>query len=51
VYWDQASVLVQLGLIQPHELPVVGAEAARSVLDRRVRLNGLIRRAKAHTRC
>jgi carboxymethylenebutenolidase len=47
LYWDQASVLVQLGLIQPGGLPVVGADGARSVLDRSIRLNELIRRAKA----
>ena len=47
LYWDQASVLVQLGLLQPGGLPVVGAEGARSVLDRSMRLNELIRRAKA----
>jgi carboxymethylenebutenolidase len=47
LYWDQASVLVQLGLLQPEGLPVVGAEAARSVLDRSIRLNKLIRRANA----
>ena len=47
LYWDQASVLVQLGLLQPGGLPVVGAEGARSVLDRSIRLNELIRRAKA----
>jgi carboxymethylenebutenolidase len=47
LYWDQASVLVQLGLLQPAGLPVVGAEGARSVLDRRMPLNDLIRRAKA----
>ena len=47
LYWDQASVLVQLGLLQPGGLPVVGAEGARSVLDRRIRLNELIHRAKA----
>jgi carboxymethylenebutenolidase len=46
LYWDQASVLVQLGLLQPGGLPVVGAEGARSVLDRSIRLNELIRRAK-----
>src|SRR5262249_37402104 len=46
LYWDQASVLVQLGLLQPGGLPVVGAEGARSVLDRSLRLNALIRRAK-----
>jgi carboxymethylenebutenolidase len=47
VYWDQASVLVQLGLLQPGGLPVVGAEGARSVLDRSIRLNELMQRAKA----
>jgi len=46
LYWDQASVLVQLGLLQPGGLPVVGAEGARSVLDRSLRLNALIHRAK-----
>jgi carboxymethylenebutenolidase len=33
IYWDQASVLVQLGLLDPTGLPVVGAEGARKVLD------------------
>ena len=46
LYWDQASVLVQLGLLRPEGLPVVGAEGARSVLDRSVRLNELLRREK-----
>jgi carboxymethylenebutenolidase len=45
--WDQASVLVQLGLLPPEGLPVVGAEGARSVLDRSLRLNALIHRTKA----
>jgi len=48
LYWDQASVLVQLGLLERVRLPVVGAEGARSVLDRSIRLNELIHRAKAH---
>jgi carboxymethylenebutenolidase len=48
LYWDQASVLVQLGLLQPGGLPVVGTEGARSVLDRSIRLNALIHRAKSH---
>ena len=47
LYWDQASVLMQLGLLQPEGLPVVGAEGARSVLDRSIRLNELIRCAKS----
>lgn len=45
VYWDQASVLVQVGLLDPKllpedgqklgvgELPVVGRSAARKMLD------------------
>ena len=33
IYWDQASVLVQLGLLGPNGLPVSGAESARKVLD------------------
>jgi carboxymethylenebutenolidase len=33
IYWDQASVLAQIGLIDPAGLPVCGAESARKVLD------------------
>jgi len=33
IYWDQASVLMQLGLLDPAGLPVSGAESARKVLD------------------
>ena len=33
IYWDQAGVLVQLGLIDPAGLPVSGADSARKVLD------------------
>jgi carboxymethylenebutenolidase len=32
IYWDQASVLVQIGLLDPRGLPVAGIEAARKVL-------------------
>ena len=32
LYWDQASVLVQVGLLDPGNLPVVGVEQARSLL-------------------
>jgi len=57
IYWDQASVLVQLGLLdkdvvpegmrdQCKKLPVVGGEGARGVLDgdggKGVEMNGLI---------
>ena len=33
IYWDQASVLVQIGLLDPAGLPVAGIESARKVLD------------------
>lgn len=45
IYWDQASVLVQLGLVDPSELPVSGVESARKALDKRLPSNGLIDRA------
>jgi carboxymethylenebutenolidase len=33
IYWDQASVLVQVGLLDPKGLPVSGAEVARKVAN------------------
>lgn len=33
IYWDQAGVLLQVGLLDPAGLPVSGAESARKVLD------------------
>lgn len=33
IYWDQASVLVQLGLLDPTGLPVAGIESANKVAD------------------
>ena len=33
IYWDQASVLAQVGLLDTAKLPIRGAEAARKVLD------------------
>jgi carboxymethylenebutenolidase len=44
IYWDQASVLVQIGLLDPSKLPVAGAESARKVLDPSLRSNELITR-------
>ena len=46
IYWDQASVLAQLGLIDPATLPVAGADSARKVLDPALPANVLIRRAR-----
>ena len=34
IYWDQGSVLKQIGLISDSSLPVFGAETARTILDR-----------------
>jgi carboxymethylenebutenolidase len=45
IYWDQASVLVQIGLIDPAKLPVAGVESARKVLDPGLPANALMRRA------
>src|SRR5438874_12089156 len=47
IYWDQASVLVQLGLLNSEKLPVSGAESARKVLDPAVPANSLIRRGRS----
>src|SRR5580700_6002445 len=44
IYWDQASVLVQLGLLDSDKLPVAGVESARKVLDSALPANSLIRR-------
>ena len=46
IYWDQASVLVQLGLIDPNNLPVAGIETTRKVLDNSLPSNGLMERAR-----
>jgi carboxymethylenebutenolidase len=47
IYWDQASLLVQVGLLDPEALPVTGAEQAENVLDSRTHpLNELIRRSR-----
>jgi carboxymethylenebutenolidase len=45
IYWDQASVLVQIGLIDAARLPVAGIESARKVLDPTLPGNRLMRRA------
>lgn len=45
IYWDQASVLAQVGLIDPETLPVTGIEASRKVVNpAQEPSNGLIRR-------
>jgi carboxymethylenebutenolidase len=44
IYWDQASVLVQVGLLDPAGLPVAGMETAQKVLDNTVPSNRLMAR-------
>lgn len=42
IYWDQASVLVQIGLLDPAGLPVAGVETARKLLDESLPSNTLM---------
>jgi carboxymethylenebutenolidase len=45
IYWDQASVLAQLGLIDDKALPVAGGESAEKVLNPGLPANRLMERA------
>ncbi len=42
IYWDQASVLVQVGLLDQARLPIAGAEAARKVADKTLPSNAML---------
>ena len=44
IYWDQASVLVQVGLLDTRGLPVAGAETAHKVVDKSLPSNRLMQR-------
>jgi carboxymethylenebutenolidase len=44
IYWDQATVLAQLGLIEAARLPVAGCESAEKVLDPSLPSNRLMER-------
>ncbi len=43
IYWDQASVLVQIGLLDAKLYPVAGAETAKKLLDETLPSNTLMR--------
>ncbi len=45
IYRDQASVLVQLELLDSEKLPVAGVESAKKALDPSLPANALIRRS------
>jgi carboxymethylenebutenolidase len=47
IYWDQACVLVQIGLLDPARLPVAGVESARKAVDRKLPSNLLMARRPA----
>jgi carboxymethylenebutenolidase len=42
IYWDQASVLVQIGLLEPGTLPVAGVAQARKLTDQTLPSNRLM---------
>jgi carboxymethylenebutenolidase len=42
IYWDQASVLVQIGLLDAKGLPVAGAETAHKAMDKTLPSNTLM---------
>lgn len=44
IYWDQASVLVQVGLLDTAGLPVAGVETGHKLLDETLTSNGLMAR-------
>jgi carboxymethylenebutenolidase len=50
IYWDQASVLVQVGLLDPAGLPVTGIETARKAVDQTLPSNELMTRWAASSR-
>ena len=50
IYWDQASVLVQLGLLDASRLPVAGRASAAKVRDASLPSNQLIERAAGKAR-
>jgi carboxymethylenebutenolidase len=44
IYWDQASVLVQIGVLDPKGLPVAGVETAKKLLDEKLPSNTLMKK-------
>jgi carboxymethylenebutenolidase len=42
IYWDQASVLVQIGMLDPKGLPAAGVETAHKAMDKALPSNTLM---------
>ena len=45
IYWDQASVLVQIGLLERGLLPITGVEQSRKFENHQLPSNELMRRS------
>jgi hypothetical protein len=50
IYWDQATLLVQVGLLDPPLLPLAGAEQAKRLLDPTHPANEMIYRSRWNPR-
>jgi carboxymethylenebutenolidase len=44
IYWDQASVLVQIGALDPRGLPVAGIATAKKLIDEKLPSNELMKK-------
>jgi carboxymethylenebutenolidase len=44
IYWDQATVLAQIGLLDEEALPITGVMQARKVTNKSLPANELLRR-------
>jgi carboxymethylenebutenolidase len=42
IYWDQASMLVQIGKLDPAGLPIAGVETTRKLMDKTRPSNSLM---------
>jgi carboxymethylenebutenolidase len=42
IYWDQASLLAQIGVLDTTDLPVVGTDQGRAIIDPSVPMNRVI---------
>ena len=43
IYWDQASVLVQIGVLDPTGLPIAGIQTAKKMIDETLPSNELMK--------
>ena|SRR3990167_4921751 len=48
IYWDQATVLKQIGLIKDEKLPILGKEEAEKMTNHKIPSNQLLKIAETH---